>query len=157
MIEQYADILKTVYKMAVLRNQEVQKHHQEDHPDNPMFLSIKDIKQHEDTSGLLPFLLKQEMETVKVIQTVMYMGREYSPETEEENIERTQNNANNPENQKAAPPLRAEDPEKVLQDWLSTSTGVSDWKNKEQEVFLIYEKSPLDEYLKRAFLILGIS
>ncbi|MBN1891893.1 MAG: hypothetical protein JW780_03865 [Clostridiales bacterium] len=157
MIEKYVDILKTVYNLAVLRNQEAQKHHQEDHPDNPMFLSIKDIKQHEDTSGLLPFLLKQEMETVKVIQTVMYMGREYSPETEEENIERTQNNADNPENQKDAPPLTAAAPEKVLKEWLSNSAGVSDWKNKELEVLQIYEKSPLDEYLKRAFLILGIS
>ena len=156
MIEKYAEILKTVYKLAIIRNQEELKHYKEDYPDGQMSFSIDDIKEHEDTSGLLEFLSEQDMETVKVIQTVMYIGREYTPETEEEYIIRTEKNLENPEIEIDPPQLRAKDPEKVLQEWLADSSGVSEWKDKYIEIDQIYQKMPLDEYLERAFLILDI-
>jgi len=159
MLEKYADVLRTVYKLAVIRNQEDLKHHEEDYPDGQDLIDLGDIiKEHNNTSGLLQFLWKQDMETVKVIQTVMYIGREYTTsETEEEEFKRTERNSENPENEIAAPPLRAKDPERVLREWLADSSGVSEWKDKHLEVDQIYYKMPLDLYLERAFLILDIA
>lgn len=151
MIEKYTDILKKVHQLAVIRHKQEIKNSREDNP-NDSVIDLADIRERRDESELLQFLLDQDMETIKIIQTVMYIGRDYIQETEEENIKRMEWNYEYPESPREAPDLQSPDPEKLLNDWLSDFRG----QDKYIEANQVYEKLPLDEYLERAFIILGI-
>lgn len=128
-----------------------------DNPSSKPFINVSEIKEHRDNSGLLQYLLAQDMESVKFIQTVMYIGRDYRYESEDEYNIRMELNYEDPDNLIEAPLLRSRGPEKLLSDWLANSSGVSEWKDKYVEVGQIYQKVPLDQYLDRAFMILGLS
>ncbi len=153
----YVDILRTVIKLAEYRNHEEVCNSKVENPDGkPLMITTSDIKHHEDTSGLLPFLFEQDMTTIKVIQTVMLIGRDFVSESEEENRERILWNSVNPEQPRPSPKLQSENPKALFDNWLADNTGVTDWQNKGIEIDYIYSKSPLHDYLKRAFLILNI-
>lgn len=147
MISKYSEVLKKVQQLAVIRHDEAIKS-----SDGKSFRKLSEIEEHDDTSGLLEFLSLQDMETIKVIQGVMYIGRDYVPETEDEYLKRMDENYYNPENLIPEPSLKSNDPKRLLQEQIS----ILSWGSKEVEVGQIYEKLPLDEYLERAFVILGI-
>jgi len=154
-LKKYSDILKKVYYLADKRHNEYIAESKEKY-NGKSFVDLCEVTDFNDTSGLMELLLSQDMDTIKVIQTVMYIGRDYMPETEDEYYERIENNHNDPENTTPEPILQCDEPEKLLQSWLSGSNGVSEWKDKYTEAEQINQKMPLDRYLQRAFIILGM-
>lgn len=156
MLNNYVEILRTVRNLAEIRHREEVCNSKEDNPEGKPLIEIADINDHEDTSGLLPCLLAQDMQTIKVIQTVMLIGRDFIPESEEENYKRTLWNSENPEQIRPAPRLQSEKPQVLFNEWLAYNSGISDWQDRKIEIDYIYSKSPLHEYLKRAFLILSL-
>jgi len=158
MIAQYREILKKTYLLAKRRHYEYSSS-KGDHinPDSSQFIKLSDVEEIKDSSGLLEYLMSQDMDTIKVIQTVMYLGRDYEPETEEEYCDRKDHNYVYPDDIIPDPELQSDDPEKLLKTWFDFSEGVAGFKYKHAEVEQIYHKLPLDEYLERAFIILRIS
>ena len=152
MLGNYIDILKTVRRLAESRYREEVMHSKEDNPEGNEIIDISDVKHHEDTSGLYTYLSEQDMQSIKVIQTAMFIGRE----SEEENYERTLWNSENPEQIRPAPCLKSENPQVLFDKWLADNSGISGRDSKQEEIDYVYEKSPLHEYLERAFYILGI-
>ena len=156
MISKYKEILKQVHYLANKRHLEYKKA-VKNRADDSRIIDLMKVEEIDDTSGLLEYLKLQNMETIKVIQTVMYIGRDYIPETEDECIDRMEHNHNYPENFITSPQLESSNPDELLQSWLSDSRGVSEWEDIHLEIDQIYQKMPLDNYLERAFVILNIS
>ena len=105
MLEQYNDILKQVYDLS------------------------KECKPGDVNSKLFDFLNDQDFDTVKVVQAVMYIGRDSS------GLESSLS------------------PEEILEGQLNS---LSFGKDIEIEIDQICQKTPLTNYLERAFKILKI-
>lgn len=157
MLNNYVDILRTVRKLAEYRHHEEVYNSKVDNPEGkPLMITTSDIKHHEDTSGLLPYLFEQDMTTIQVIQTVMLIGRDFVSESEEENRERILWNSLNPKQTRPEPKLQSENPKALFDEWLANHTRITNMQNKGIEIDYIYSKFPLHDYLKRAFYILNI-
>lgn len=156
-IEDYKDILFTVYRLAK------ERHHQERGVGNQSVLSnpiisIDEVLEKRQDSELLDYLNSLDMDSIKVIQTVMYIGRDYEIElyTDEEMENFIERKAEDPEFQIPEKHVIASDPDKTLNEWMNDIKGGGEWKEKKLEINQIYEKLPLDEYLARAFRILQV-
>ena len=155
-VRESAEILRKVHLLAVKRNNEY-KEYRESH-EAEVDLNIDEMLNLREQSELCRFLNEQDMQTIRTIQTVMYIGRDYMPETEDEAYERMERRFEDPENSDQYEPakLESDNPEKLFLDVLAASSGVSEWKDKSIEIDQIDQKMPLDSYLERAFIILGI-
>ena len=135
-IEDYRDILFNVYELARERSQIAKR----------------------ETSKLLNYLQSLDMDSIKVIQTVMYIGRDYEmePYSDEEMEVFIERQADDPEYQIPEKQIVVSDSNKVVNEWMNEIKNGTGWESKEIEINQIYGKSPLDIYLQRAFRILQI-
>lgn len=95
---------------------------------------IADLLEAEEDSedeALFSFLNELDFETVKIIQTIMLLGREQK------------------ENERDTP----EEAYKKMRQGLDRQG----WNEKEVEIYYIIEKAPLYQYLKSGFEVLNIS
>lgn len=143
MLEDYINILYETCRLAEIKRRDCLAE-QRNYPHHYGLIDLADIGEYREDSELLQFLLKQDMETIKAIQTVMYLGREYVGEYA--SVDDREDDGS----------CVIQKREKLFADWMKDSDGVSGWKNKDAEIDRICEKLPLDTYLKRAFRIFGI-
>ena len=127
--KEYIPLLYKVKDIAEQRNAEYNSKHP--YGETLSSSSINDfIKQivgeHDSVND---YLMNTSYDTVKIVQTVMYIGRDYQENT----------------------PVN--DGDALIDTWMKKE---HDWKSQSIEVSQIAEKMPLDEYLNRAFIILGI-
>lgn len=155
MLSQYIPILKEVHRLAKKRHADVVSKSRRDNPSNNPLIDLADILPDDDGGDdgqLLKYLCSLDIETIKVIQTTMYLGRDYMPEDEHEPDGEEEESFS----EGVTSSLQVKNPEKFFDEWMSSSAGVSGFVDKDVEIDQIDQKLPLDKYLERAFLILGI-
>lgn len=117
-----------------------------------------DVRPCPDNSSLFEYLYAQDMETIKIIETVMYIGRDYQSSYLEMEQEYLSDEIDLEDTSGTTQIFhQVSSPNDLILEWLDDFNGVSGWKSKRSEVNQIYSKLPLHEYLKRAFTILGIN
>lgn len=149
MYQKYIDILKEVYRLAKERSNEY--HQSQQH--QVLDMADIDIDDLTTPSELLNYLHDQDVETLKVIQTAMYLGREHYPETPDEAEERILHNSENPDDKIPCPPLKSDSPVELFNEWYAESFNDN---SKFEIADQIDSKMTLDEYLEKAFIILDI-
>ena len=118
-----------------------------------MSLDLKSFVEERKQSELLSYLLSLNFENLKVVQTVMYIGRDYETMLQTEFDEEYDED----EFSRNTISLPVPDPDFVLYEWLRDLEGCKGWKSKRIEAEQVYQKKlSLYKYLERAFRILGI-
>lgn len=132
MFENLKEVLNKVYVLANERRIEEESTYVDGiKVDDLDSLDIENLGYSKKEQELFNFLNSLDFESVKIIQTIMYIGRDHD-------YDKTDSYE-----------ARYEDYRKSLD-----SNG---WNNKEIEVSQIVQKVPLDIYLKDGFDILGIN
>lgn len=134
-------ILKTVYRLAV---EEYRRKHE-----------------RRKQSDLLSYLLSLNFENLKVVQTVMYIGRDYETMLQTENDDEYDGEYDEEYDEedfsRNTISLPVPNPDFVLYEWLRDLGECIGWKSKRIETEQVYQKKlRLHIYLERAFRILGI-
>lgn len=151
-IKEYADILHKVYSLA-----------SEKRPKNEAVcvgtVDLEDILRKREESELLKYLYSLDLETIQVIEAVMYIGRDYSPLDDPE-IRAMLENANDEVDYKGIVEIESivpvHNPNKLVNDTLDQLKSNAAFGNKDISINQIYQKTPLRNYLDRAFRILGL-
>lgn len=133
MFEEYKEILKKAYRLARERSLFYQKYcNNENKVGHIDMADVEDgdeiYKKKEDE--LFNYLNELDYNVVKIIQTIMYLGRDKE--------------------------YFKEDPPELIYKKLEKDLEQS-WNDKEVEVYQIFQKMPLDRYLKDGFEILKIN
>lgn len=132
MFEDLKDVLKKVYLLANDRRIEEESTYIEGvKVCDSHIIDIENLRYSEKEQKLFDFLNNLDFESVKIIQTIMYIGRD------------------NDYNKTDSYEIRYEKYRKSL--------DINGWNDKEIEVSQIVQKLPLDKYLKNGFDILGIN
>ncbi len=132
MFEDLKDVLKKVYLLANDRRIEEESTYIEGvKVCDSHIIDIENLRYSEKEQKLFDFLNNLDFESVKIIQTIMYIGRD------------------NDYNKTDSYEIRYEKYRKSL--------DINGWNDKEIEVSQIVQKLPLDKYLKSGFDILGIN
>lgn len=153
-VHSYIDVLRTVHSLSIDRYNEVCL--QEKNRKNSV-ISLAEIREYRDRSNLLQYLKTLDMNAIKMVEVVMYIGRDYQIDISEEDLEyEAEMKIDDPEYQLPARTFKVRNPDELIRAWLDDFEGVSGWKNKSIEIEQIYQKVPLYRYLERAFEILGI-
>lgn len=118
-------------------------------------VDLDEIVSRRDNSPLYQYLNSLDYETIKVVETIMYLGRDYSnnQKNEYEDNEESEYDEEDtiiPDNEEA--PL--ENPIQVFNQFYDDLSAT--WTNKSAEVNQIYSKIPLYRYLKRGIFLLGL-
>lgn len=155
MLSKYAKFIPALKEVKILASQRSAEYNRK-HPygESFSFDNPDDIKRaYEEAklgNPLQDYLMHTDFETVKVVQIVMYIGRDYPTQIREyreesydayhvyENITPVENG------------------DGLIDQWMRDIHGVNGWNTQAIEVNQIVQKLPLDEYLNRAFKILGI-
>ena len=152
-----ANILKTVYRLSL----DEYRNHRE--AENSWADMLENFDIHEpyrtrQASDLYQYMNGLDMGVIKIIQTVMYIGREYRNEKEiEECYEGSEYEEYVEPSEKKSISLKVDDPDFLLSVWMEDLTWARGWEAKDIEIEQIYSKRLcLHKYLKRAFEILGI-
>ena len=151
-VKEYADVLRKVHSLA---SEKVAKNHSVSIGD----VDLNAILGEREKSELLKYLNTLDIKTVRVIEAVMYIGRDYST-LDDPNIREMVENANDePDfgeigNIPYAAPVQ--NPDKLVNDTLVQLNNSANFSNKDISINQIYQKSPLRDYLERAFIILGM-
>ena len=150
-------ILKTVYRLAVEEYQNKYERSRERTGEyrvvDLMSLDLKSFAEERKQSELLSYLLSLNFENLKVVQTVMYIGRDYETMLQTEFDEEYDEE----EFSRNTISLPVPDPDFVLYEWLRDLGECKGWKSKRIEADQVYQKKlSLYKYLERAFRILGI-
>jgi len=152
------DILKKVHFLA--KDQKQQRYKSDEIQEFDLSdIDIDKLFFERESSELLKFLSLQDYKTALIILTVMYIGSDYIPETEEEYEKRMEYNYDNPEDPIPAPSLRCANPNALLKEWLPMIEHSGSYKKHGKNIVVdqIYGKElALDEYLEKSFVILGI-
>lgn len=131
MFENLKDVLKDVYLLANERHLEEQSKYIDGiRVANSHMPDIEELKYTEKAQKLFDFLNNLDFESVKIIQTIMYIGRDHD--------------------------YNKTDSYKTRYAKYRKSLDNNGWSDKEIEVSQIVGKIPLDVYLKDGFDILGI-
>lgn len=144
--EQYEGILKEVYHLSKIRKSEEKV---------DVIDRIKSGQPYSDK--VYDFLMQTDLDTVKFVQTVMYLGRDYKiPEENEYEIERRMELA--AEGIKVVPKKleSVAEPDMLIDEYMADLTKAKGWKSQDIESYQVSSKSTLDKYMERAFKILGI-
>lgn len=155
------DILKTVYRLSV---EECRKSRQananwKDFIEN---VNISEIHEEIQASELYQYMQRLDMDIIKMIQTVMYIGLDYHPErTSEQDMEHYYEAYEYEEYTQMQEAedvgLQVEDPEWLYWSWMEDLIWQEGYDAKDIEIDQIYSKLEcLPKYMKRAFKILGI-
>ncbi len=154
------DVLKTVYRLSMdeYRNQ---RETEKSWADMLEHFDIHEPCRKGQASDLYQYMKGLDMDVIKIIQTVMYIGRDYSykrdierdiGECEHDEYEDYEENT-----EKKRTSLRVNDPDFLVSVWMDDLTWAKGWEAKNIEIEQIYSKRLcLHKYLKRAFEILGI-
>ena len=152
-----ADVLKIVYRLSL---DEYRKYRasEKDHTGMSKHIDLQEIRRKRYASNLNQYMKGLDMEVIKIIQTVMYIGRDYSYEKD---IERYYEGCEYEEytepSEKKTISLKVDDPDLLLSAWMDDLTWAKGWNAKDIEVEQIYSKRLcLHKYMERAFEILGI-
>lgn len=152
-----ADVLKTVYRLSV---DEYRNHREADNGWEDMLehFDIHEPYRTRQASNLYQYMNGLDMDVIKIIQTVMYIGREYRNEKEiEECNECSEYEEYIEPSEKKSISLKVDDPDLLLSVWMEDLTWAKGWEAKDIEIEQIYSKRLcVHKYLKRAFEILGI-
>lgn len=140
MLVKYKEYIPFLYKVKNIAEQRNTEYNTK-HPDGESVSlsstnSINDFikRVYEERDPVKDYLMNVDFDTVKIIQTVMYIGRDY--------------NGNG-----TVPVEPVDNGDNLIDTWMRKD---SDWKSQSIEVSQIAEKMPLGEYLTRVFTILGI-
>ncbi len=143
MLVKYKEYIPFLYEIKNIAEQRSNEYNSK-HPDGESVslggtdstISINDFikRVYNEHDPVKDYLMNVDFDTVKIIQTVMYIGRDY--------------NGNG-----TVPVEPVDDGDNLIDTWMRKD---SDWKFQSIEVSQIAEKMPLGEYLTRAFTILGI-
>lgn len=130
MTEKSIEVLKKVYNLAYERRIEYKKNGTEDITIGKNSRNILEAIRNPAEDKLIKYLNELDFETIKMIQTVMYLGRdnEYSDLSNGE--------------------------QRYLK--LREDFDKKGWKTKDIEISQIKQKVPLDKYLKKGLSILGV-
>lgn len=112
-----------------------------------------------EKSKLYQYLNNLDSEQIKIVQTVMYIGRDHeSPSmTEEELKVYYERKAEYPDYERPKQPLCVEKPDDYLNEMVEYLGRVKSWQEKSIEIDIIMGKTlRLPDYLLRGFKILGI-
>lgn len=152
MISEYAGILRKVQTLAEAGRLGAARAAAGSDPVEIGLINLADVKAYDysDRSALREYLMTRDMYALEVIQAAMYIGRDYSPFTGDDLYYGSEEGED-----VSARSEVSEDPEKLLADWMNEKVKDPD-PNKNTEVDIIFDKLPLDRYLERAFVILGI-
>lgn len=121
-------------------------------------IHLDEIVNRRERSNLLQYMRSLNMDQIKVIQTVMYMGRdyEYPSYSEEEWEELWIRMSEDPEYVLPEKKVKVDNPDELLLSWMDYLDFSKGWTDKDIEIDQIYQKAPLAQYLNRAFDILGL-
>lgn len=132
MFENLKEVLNNVYLLANDRRIEEESTYVDGVKVCDLCISdIKELGYSEKEQKLFDFLNNLDFESVKIIQTIMYIGRDHD-----------YNKTDSYETRYAK---------------YRKSLDIDGWNDKEIEVSQIVQKVPLDRYLKDGFDILGIN
>ena len=138
-LKNYTEILKTVRLFALDRERKTDA---EDRYTLSSFadIDLSRIQAERNEDQLLNYLHKQTMDAIKIIQTVMYIGRDFADQYDTQ--------------QEISIPVA--NPDALVVGWMRDLKAGTGWKSKTVEIEMIYEKASLGTYLSKAFEILGI-
>lgn len=146
-INDYKDILHRVYDLATIEGAKVRAEVQ----DGPVHIDeefLKRIVEERQNSDLFQYLNTLDATTVRIVMTVMYIGRDYSRATIELDDEC---NGAEADREKEYP---VQNPSEEVQHYMDY---INSTDSKEIEINQIFEKRmKLDEYMKRGLWILGL-
>lgn len=132
MFEDLKEVLNNVYLLANDRRIEEESTYIDGiKVFDPFTFDIKDLGYTEKEQKLFDFLNNLDFESVKIIQTIMYIGRDHD--------------------------YKETDSYETRYAKYRKSLDINGWNDKETEVSQIVQKVPLDRYLKDGFDILGIN
>ena len=122
-----------------------------------MSSNLKLYVEERKQSDLLNYLLSLNFEKLKVVQTVMYIGRDYDTTLQTEYDEEYDGEYDEEDFSRNTISLPVPNPDLVLYEWLRDLGECKGWKSKRIEAEQVYQKKlSLHIYLNRAFRILGI-
>lgn len=156
-LDNYKSILSTVYRLAQEEKQKNCRVSKESFIDL-WDIDLDEIVNRRERSNLLQYMRSLNMDQIKVIQTVMYMGRdyEYPSYSEEEWEELWIRMSEDPEYVLPEKKVKVDNPDELLLSWMDYLDFSKGWTDKDIEIDQIYQKAPLAQYLNRAFDILGL-
>ncbi len=133
--------LKEVFYKVIALSEERNRIYMENAKDELITLNLFDIDNENEEyvkidNQLDAYMIEQSFETIKVIQTVMYIGRDYIP-TDEETGEKIKEN-----------------PQDIYKSYRS-AFDARGWNEKEIEASQMTDKLPLGEYLIRGLEVLS--
>lgn len=154
-------ILKTVYRLAVDEYQKDLERRRERICNHGIFdlmsLDLESLTEKRKQSDLLGYLLSLNFEHLKVVQTVMYIGRDYETMLQTECDDEYDEEYDEEDFSRNTISFPVPNPDFVLYEWLRDLEECKGWKSKRIEAEQVYQKkSSLHIYLERAFRILGI-
>ena len=160
-IHNCTSILKTVYSLAVEEYQRECERRRERTGEHRLFdlmsSNLKLYVEERKQSDLLNYLLSLNFEKLKVVQTVMYIGRDYDTTLQTEYDEEYDGEYDEEDFSRNTISLPVPNPDLVLYEWLRDLGECKGWKSKRIEAEQVYQKKlSLHIYLNRAFRILGI-
>ena len=122
-------------------------------------VEIDDYFEARRQSDLFRFLNTLDEEQVKVVQAVMYIGRDYRglEPTEEELEKYYERKAEDPYFELPEPSLRVANPDAYLSETIEELGQGKGWQDKSIEIDIIMEKlMKLSDYLWHGFQVLGL-
>lgn len=154
-LKQYKDILWTVYRLAEIEKDEWSIEKSTTHVGR---IDLSAIRDKRERSELLQYMRGLDMRAIKVIQTVMYIGRDYrySYYCDDAGDDWLEGGKDKSFHHNTDKKIVVDNPDEVLLAWMNDLKNEGDWKEKNIEINQIYEKGPLSIYMKRAFEILGL-
>lgn len=160
-VSDYIDILLRVQELASnVRNDYIYKHKAKDGSAIDLSLiELDDYYAERRNNALMTFLYQLDDDQIKVIQTVMYIGRDYEVPTPSEEVLEIyyERKAEGPDFKMPKPPIRVANPDEYLCETIEALGQSKGWKEKNIEINIIYEKMmKLPDYLLRGFKVLGI-
>lgn len=151
-LENNKDILKTIYKLSLDEYQN-ERTNKETWEEVIRTIDIYEPHREREESNLYQYMNSLDMNAIKIIQTVMYIGRDYTFENAEYYYDEFDRGGVEEKREK----LPVVNPEFIVMSWLKDLSNGRGWEEKSIEIEQIYSKRlRLYEYLKRAFEILGI-
>ncbi len=162
-LNRYKKELWTVYKLAQDESDNHKKTRITRGKTEGNVVGIFDIKLDENVnlrrrSDLLNYMNGLDMDTIKVIQTVMYIGRDYRypSHLDEEWDAIYEPLSEEPDFHTSEKKMTVDNPDEIFLAWMDYLEMEKEWNDKDIEIDQIYQKAPLAEYLHRAFDILGL-
>lgn len=164
-VSQIQDVLITVHQLSVKTyNEYLEKFASRKGESAVSLMDLSDIESNgyfewRHSCPLFAYLDSLDDDQVKVIQTVMYIGRDYKhPDPTEAEIEEyCERKAEDPYYETPERPLRVADPDRFLSEEVSLLWNAKRWTDKSIEINTIMEKlMMLPKYFSRALEILGI-